>query len=153
MMALPVRLQTGRDLGDRLANAVSDCFDAGYLRVVALGVDSPVLTDSALRSAIDRLRNVDLVLGPCHDGGYYVIGLSRPELSIFSGIDWGSAQVFQETEERAKALGLSRLVMEPLFDVDRPEDLSRLSAMLGPEHPAERTYEALLRVGTSPGDF
>lgn len=63
------------------------------------------------------------MLGPATDGGYYLIGLSRFVPQVFEAIDWGTDQVLQQTLDCAGRLQLRTTQLDPLSDVDRPEDL------------------------------
>ena len=111
------------DLGNRLQRAFADAFAAGMQRVVVVGADCPSLTTEALCRALVMLAANDLVLGPASDGGYYLIGLGRPVPEIFSAIPWGTDKVLEQTLICARRLDLSVALLDPLSDVDRPEDL------------------------------
>ncbi len=111
------------DLGCRLARAVRDAFDAGVSRVILIGTDCPALTPADVTSAFNALHEHDLVIGPATDGGYYLLGLRKPCLEVFRGIDWGTAAVLHQTMEASEKLHLSIHLLRPLRDVDRPEDL------------------------------
>jgi uncharacterized protein len=132
---LEIEPQSAGDLGQRLTAAVDEAFREAA-RVVVIGSDCPELTTEILVDAFAGLRTHDLVIGPAHDGGYYLIGLrvSRPEL--FRGIDWGGEQVFKQTMNAARALGLSVMKLPRLHDVDRPEDLQWAASLLPAAGPA-----------------
>jgi rSAM/selenodomain-associated transferase 1 len=70
--------QQGADLGERLANAIGYHFDLGYRRVVIMNSDGPTLPLACLEEAFAELESADITLGPGHDGGYYLIGMSAP---------------------------------------------------------------------------
>jgi len=116
------RDQTGEDLGARLERAFDDLLKDGPARAVFLGADCPMLDADALRRALEALAEHDLVLGPSHDGGYYLIGLAAPQPALFRGISWSTAAVAVQTRTRAGALGLSCAVLRPLRDVDTARD-------------------------------
>jgi uncharacterized protein len=119
--------QAGRDLGERLERAVHDCLAAAALPVVAIGADAPHLDPARLREAADALRGeVDVVLGPAEDGGYYLIGLRAPSPALFRGIAWGSAGVLAATLERARDAQLRTRLLAPTFDVDDENGLEAL---------------------------
>ena len=121
--------QAGGDLGERLHHVSSELFLRGYSRVVIVGSDSPDLPRNYLELAFDRLGENDIVLGPCDDGGYYLIGLScGPEPSIFTGIPWSSSRVFATTLRKADSLGLSVGILPRWHDIDTFEDLRTLLA-------------------------
>ena len=63
---------------------------------------------------------------PAEDGGYALIGLTRPQPRLFADIAWGSAQVMAQTRDRLRECNLRWRELETLWDVDRPEDYHRL---------------------------
>ena len=110
-------------MGLRMERAFQEAFQSGFKSVVLIGSDCPDRTPKIMEKAFDGLKHNDLVLGPAQDGGYYLIGLQKPQ-PLFTDIPWGSAEVFNRTLEKAQALGLKVLLLETLQDIDRPEDLS-----------------------------
>ncbi len=121
---LELREQGSGNLGERLGRAVALSFREGARRVVVIGTDAPALTAETVRGAFRLLENIDLVLGPAHDGGYYLIGLSRPAPELFIGIEWSSERVLRQT--LAAAAGLRVALLQEMADIDRPEDLALL---------------------------
>lgn len=107
------------DLGDRLARA------AAPYPVIFIGSDAPDLDADRLIAAATALANASAVIGPAEDGGYYLLGLNAPAPWLFTDMDWGTETVFEETMRRFAAHGITPVVLEPLADVDRPEDLAR----------------------------
>ena len=97
--------------------------------LVLIGSDLPGLSTASLLQAFLRLRQVPLVLGPAHDGGYWLIGLSGSWPLLFAGADspipWGSDQVLARTLRAADRLGLVPEPLQPAADLDRAEDLER----------------------------
>lgn len=114
--------QKGRNLGERMANAFQDLFAAGVDRVVIAGSDIPDLTEEIINEAFLALHEVDVVLGPGEDGGYYLIGLRQPEARLFERIPWGTSRVLEITKSRAEDLGLKVKLLQPLRDIDTGED-------------------------------
>jgi len=112
------------DLGMRLQRAFAEAFAAGYSRVVAVGADCPALSAETIGRAFELLKTATLVLGPAIDGGYYLVGLNRLSPEIFTDIPWGSDRVLAQTLGSARKLDMSVALLEPLSDVDRPEDLN-----------------------------
>jgi len=123
-----LRPQSGGTLGERLAEATAHAFAQGAQRVVVVGTDSPWLTARDVDTACEALAHAELVLGPAEDGGYYLIGLSRPTPALFEGIAWSTAAVYQETIAKARALGWRVRVLPLGYDVDRLEDVQRFVA-------------------------
>ena len=121
-------------LGARLAGAFEKAFEAGSGRVVIVGTDAPGCDASQLPEALEALKTHDLALGPTTDGGYWLIGLRRPA-DIFTGIRWGTDSVLRATLRRASSCALSTFLLDPIRDVDRPEDLALLDPSLHPAPP------------------
>lgn len=119
--------QSKGSLGERLAHSFASSFTAGMERIIIVGSDCPSLTPEILADGFDLLQNNELVIGPAHDGGYYLIGLSKPDHLLWADIDWGTDKVLQQTIEIAKNRGLSLALLPPLADIDRPEDLQNLN--------------------------
>jgi hypothetical protein len=145
-------VQEGEDLGERMHAAFVAMQAAGFERCLIVGSDMPQLLVSTLEHAFHRLRDADLVLGPADDGGYYLIGMSRP-YDVFRGVRFSTASVLEETRRLAGRLGLRLAELAPAFDVDVAEDLSRLRRLLDePELRAElpataAALEALVAAG------
>jgi uncharacterized protein len=139
--------QRGVDLGERLSNILTELLDCGHAGAIAVDSDSPTLPMTYLAEAATVLSRAtcDVVLGPCEDGGYYLVGLRRPQPALFEGIPWSTDAVFAMTLDKARARGLSVHVLPHWFDVDTEADLRRLHAdMIARPPSAQRTY-ALVR--------
>ena len=120
--------QTGSGLGQRLAAAMTTLGASGDAVVIASS-DSPMAPVEALEAARGILcapRHV--LLGPCTDGGYYLVGVSETQLGILSGITWSTSAVLTETRARCRTLGLAVSELPVTFDVDVPADLGTLEA-------------------------
>lgn len=126
---IPCLAQGEGDLGERLHRAFAEAFAHGAQKVVAIGADCPNLTPVFFAQAFSALDTQDLVLGPAMDGGYYLVGLNQSAPALFSDIPWGSGGVLAATLKQAQGLKLSTHLLEPLADVDRPEDLFSCSAV------------------------
>jgi len=145
----PVIGQSGRDLGERMANATGEALARGAAGAVVIGSDSPSLPPERVASALSLLPERDVVLGPCLDGGYYLIGQRRLLPELFQGVEWGGRDVLAQTVRRARSIGASVALLEPWYDVDTPEDLALLRshltalALAGAPIPCPRTWEFL----------
>jgi uncharacterized protein len=117
--------QATGDLGDRMTAAFAEVFARGTTRAVLIGSDIPRLSSFHVRQALAALESHDLVLGPAHDGGYYLVGLARLLPELFTAIPWSTSGVLATTLERARALGLRVSQLEELTDLDTLEDLRR----------------------------
>ncbi len=136
---VPVRDQGEGDLGTRLAAAARRAFAQGAEQVVLVGSDAPDVGGVHVRAALDALAHVDVVLGPAVDGGYYLVALARGSgsrsVSALLGphIPWGTSEVLEATCAAAVEAGLTVSLLEPLHDIDRPEDLTVWEAILAQE--------------------
>ncbi|MFH1059409.1 MAG: TIGR04282 family arsenosugar biosynthesis glycosyltransferase, partial [Pseudomonadota bacterium] len=101
-----IRPQAEGDLGARMHQALSEALAEGADRVVLMGSDCPGLTDAVLAQAFAALHDHDLVLGPATDGGYYLVGLTRPAPELFADITWGTERVLEQTLAAARRAGL-----------------------------------------------
>lgn len=118
--------QAGADLGERMHNAVEAMAQAGP--VLVMGTDCAVITAAHVRRCAEALSDFDAAAIPVEDGGYFLLGLRRPEPAVFAGVQWSTSTVFEETRAKAAAAGLSLKVFERLWDIDRPEDYERAVA-------------------------
>ncbi len=116
--------QVQGDLGLKMQSAFEASFKNKMRRVVIIGIDCPDVNNDLINEAFTKLEEVDLVLGPAADGGYYLIGLSRLIPELFININWGTSEVFRQTQKVVSTLALKYYHLPILADVDRPEDLS-----------------------------
>lgn len=110
------------DLGRRMAAFFRDVFLHGPVKAVLLGVDSPTLPSLYIESAFNQLDQVDLVLGPATDGGYYLVGCSGRVPPIFEGMDWSRPDVLRETISRLHDTSFRLALLPPWYDVDTLND-------------------------------
>jgi len=122
-------VQPELEFGARLAAGFGALFDAGLGPVIFVGADMPHLTPELLDEAFDALTRSDVVLGPCDDGGYYLIGLAAERPRLFDGVRWSTPETLSDTVARAEAHGLSVHLTAESFDVDEIDDLRRLAAL------------------------
>jgi glycosyltransferase A (GT-A) superfamily protein (DUF2064 family) len=130
-------LQTDGDLGARLLKGTTDLLAAGHTGALLINSDSPTLPLSVLRAAADAVRREDcVVLGPALDGGYTLIGLSKPHSRLFSDIPWSTPQVYERTVERAREMRLPVVDVSQWYDIDEEDSLRMLESELSGERPA-----------------
>jgi glycosyltransferase A (GT-A) superfamily protein (DUF2064 family) len=113
-----------------MASAVKRALSEGHPRAVVIGSDSPSLPPDVVGQALELASDRDLVVGPCFDGGYYLIGMRKLQRDVFAGIQWSSNAVLSETLRRAREHKLSVALLDPWYDVDAPEDLALLRSHL-----------------------
>jgi len=99
-------------------------------RTMAFNSDSPHLPASVLETAFEMLAVHDLVVGPTHDGGYYLVGAKSSHPTLFAGDGMGTSSALERLLSRARTLQLSVGFAAPFYDVDVADDLSRLGAEL-----------------------
>jgi len=112
------------DLGERLARTAAEAFAKGATSIILVGSDCPSLDSAHVGIALDQLGRHPLVFGPATDGGYYLVGLSRPLPELFAGIHWGTQHVLAESIANAHRLGIKPFLLPELADVDEPADLA-----------------------------
>ena len=128
--AVPVVPQTGRGLAAGLTSVFAHFTNSGSRRVIAFNSDSPHLPASALENAFDVLEGSDLVVGPTHDGGYYLVGAKASYPTLFEDDGMGTTTALEALMARARKLKLSAGFMEAFYDIDVASDLNRLAAEL-----------------------
>ena len=120
-------VQCSGDLGARMDYAFSLPFKmGGFHRVVIIGSDCPELTAQRVEEAFEALLHCDYVLGPSPDGGYYLLGMTRWQRSLFRDKSWSSEWVLEQTRREIEASGGRLHLLEPLRDVDTAEDWEAL---------------------------
>lgn len=132
------RRQEGRDLGERMYNALKNAFSDECDQAVLIGSDIPQLDADHLAVFFEKLSDYPVVLGPSDDGGYYLIGVRAGSLHphLFQGITWSTDTVLEETLNRARDLLFSVYEGPVHRDIDTLEDLENLLSQPG---AAERT--------------
>ncbi len=125
--------QEGRNLGERMSNAFKEILqEKGCKKCIMIGTDCPEIDATLIENAFDVLKEKDVVIGPCKDGGYYLLGMSRliPVSfeqgfisDLFVDIDWSTDRVFEQTMEKIRENNLSCSILKTLVDIDTIEDL------------------------------
>ena len=135
--------QRGADLGERLANSLGELLDRGHRGALAIDSDTPTLPLGFLQQALDLVMRpeIDVVLGPTEDGGYYLIGVRVAHRELFEGVPWSTSDVLHVTLRRAAAAGLHAACLPPWFDVDTTGDLERLRAALASDGAATTAWQ------------
>jgi len=120
--------QHGRDLGEKMRNAMEEVFGQGCSEAMLIGSDIPDLPHALLRESAYAFARHDAVIGPSHDGGYYLIGFRKETFfpEIFEGIDWSTERVFAKTMEIFTDSQYNVHILPLWQDVDRLADLKSL---------------------------
>lgn len=129
--------QRGEGFGERLLATAEDLFSCGYGSVCLIDSDSPTVPAAAFEQAVAELAKPGdrIILGPAHDGGYYLIGLKRAHFELFANITWSTSTVFAETIAAARAANLEAVILPIWYDVDDAATLDILTAELLHHNP------------------
>jgi rSAM/selenodomain-associated transferase 1 len=122
--------QKGEGLAAGLTSVFRHFTAAGRQHVIAFNSDSPHLASSVLNSAFEILATHDVVVGPTHDGGYYLVGAKAAYPSLFEGDGMGTGSALDRLLTRTKVLELSTRLTEPFYDIDVANDLILLAREL-----------------------
>jgi glycosyltransferase A (GT-A) superfamily protein (DUF2064 family) len=125
-----LRPQVGESLGPRLDQVLTCCLAEGFERAVIMDSDSPNLPAAYVTQAFTALEAADVVLGPCEDGGYYLIGLKRPQPRLLREVQMSTPDVLRDTLALAEETGLRVTLLPGWYDVDTAQELERLRADL-----------------------
>ncbi|HET7889998.1 MAG TPA: TIGR04282 family arsenosugar biosynthesis glycosyltransferase [Candidatus Sulfotelmatobacter sp.] len=122
--------QKGEGLAAGLTSVFAHFAEGQQRRVIAFNSDSPHLPRSVLEAAFETLAAHDVVVGPTHDGGYYLVGAKASHPTLFAGDGMGTRSALERLLSRARALELSVGFAAPFYDIDVADDLIRLAAEL-----------------------
>ncbi|PYX42183.1 MAG: glycosyltransferase [Acidobacteria bacterium] len=122
--------QTGEGLAAGLNSVFAHFAATGQQRIIAFNSDSPHLPASVLQRAFEALATCDVVIGPTHDGGYYLVGAKATHPGLFNGNGMGTSSALETLLERVRAQGLSVRLADPFYDIDVASDLIRLDEEL-----------------------
>jgi len=122
--------QEGSGSADRLERAIADGFARGVERLVVIGDDAPEIRSDDLEMALQATSRPvpTAVVGPCRDGGFYLLALNRPAPEALRGIPWGSRRTLAELRRRLRAGGFELLTLRTLADVDDRAGVQRFGA-------------------------
>jgi len=128
--AIAIIAQNGEGLAAGLSSVFRLFTAAGAQHIIAFNSDSPHLPPSVLDSAFAILATHDVVIGPTHDGGYYLVGAKTAHPSLFEGDGMGTKSALDRLLTRTKLLELSTGFTEPFYDIDVADDLMQLGQEL-----------------------
>src|SRR5436309_1256395 len=122
--------QKGEGLAAGLTSVFAHFAEGHQRRIIAFNSDSPHLPRSVLEDAFETLAVHDVVAGPTHDGGYYLVGAKASHPTLFAGDGMGTNSALERLLSRARILGLSVGFADPFYDIDVADDLTRLASEL-----------------------
>jgi hypothetical protein len=122
--------QKGEGLAAGLTSVFAHFAEGHQRRVIAFNSDSPHLPRHILEDAFEKLTGQDVVVGPTHDGGYYLVGAKASHPALFASDGMGTSSALERLLSSARTLELSVGFADPFYDIDVAEDLTRLAAEL-----------------------
>ncbi len=114
------------DLGKRMEFAFNEGFKNAYEHIIIIGSDLYDITQNDIEIAFKKLQHNDAVIGPATDGGFYLLGLSKPIPTIFKDKNWGTNTVLKDTLNNLKKYSFEQL--PPKNDVDYLDDIKDVAA-------------------------
>ena len=134
-----VTTQGPGDLGARMLQAFRRGHSEGLQATLIVAADAPTLSACTLESAFTAIEaGADGALAPSVDGGYVLIGLSRPRAELFFEVDWGTPAVLGQTRSRARTAAIDLAPLPPWYDVDDRHSLNMLRRDLARPAAARR---------------
>ena len=122
--------QKGEGLAAGLTSVFRHFAECRQRRIIAFNSDSPHLPRSVLEDGFETLAAHDVVVGPTHDGGYYLVGAKASHPTLFARDGMGTSSALERLLSRARALELSVGFAAAFYDIDIADDLTRLAAEL-----------------------
>lgn len=119
--------QSGEGLAAGLTSVFAHFAQGHPRRTVAFNSDSPHLPRSVLEEAFETLAAHELVVGPTHDGGYYLVGAKASHPTLFANDGMGTNSALERLLSRARSLELSVGFAASFYDIDVADDLTRLA--------------------------
>ncbi|NUW44035.1 TIGR04282 family arsenosugar biosynthesis glycosyltransferase [Nonomuraea rhodomycinica] len=132
--------QRGASLDERLAAAFSDAHRLRPDPVVLIGMDTPQVTPALLGEAVAALEGHDAVYGPAADGGFWLLGLRRPDPALVLGVPMSHPETGKLQLDRLDRAGLAVHLLPELTDVDTAADAATVAA-----HAPHTHFAATLR--------
>jgi len=126
--------QRGAGLDERLAHAFADAYAGCPAPMLLIGMDTPQVTPALLTGAATALESADAVLGPAEDGGFWLLGLRRPDPGLLLGVPMSTPGTGAAQHERLRAAGLDVAVAPALRDVDTAADVRAVAARIPGSH-------------------
>jgi rSAM/selenodomain-associated transferase 1 len=123
-------VQEGSDLGKRMLNAFKTGFHKGYRKVIIIGSDVFDITPKIITEAFDAIPQNNFVIGPTHDGGYYLLGMASLYAILFKNKKWSSDEVLHDTLVDIRNMNGSYKLLKELTDIDTEEDLASVKNLV-----------------------
>ncbi|WP_264761542.1 TIGR04282 family arsenosugar biosynthesis glycosyltransferase [Frankia tisae] len=108
-----------------------------------IGMDTPQLSVDLLAAACDALRRTDAVFGPAADGGWWALGMARPDGNLLRGVPTSRPDTGAHQRARLVNAGLAVTGLPMLRDVDTIADAEAVARLV----PDSRFAAALRSTG------
>jgi glycosyltransferase A (GT-A) superfamily protein (DUF2064 family) len=139
--------QRGGGLDERLAAAFADAYAVAPLPMVLIGSDTPQVTVDMLGDAVASLESgeADAVFGPSTDGGFWMLGLRRPDRSLLAGVPMSAQNPGRVLLERLAGAGLRVALAPRLTEVSTLATAEQVAAQC----PSSSRFAAALSASAS----
>ena len=124
--------QRGGGLDERLAAAFADAYATLPAPMVLIGMDTPQVTPGMLADAAGALVSdeADAVFGPAADGGFWLLGLRRPDRSLLAGVPMSRPDTGRHQMDRLTSAGLRVAMLPELTDVDTFREAELIAGLI-----------------------
>lgn len=123
-------IQKGKDLGEKMYHAFEDLFKLNFERILIVGCDCYEITHEIINDAFTKLEIYDSVIGPAHDGGFYLLGIKQLKTELFLNKEWSTERVCEEAIQVFNHLNWTYFTLPILTDIDYEKDLGELKKYL-----------------------
>jgi len=139
--------QRGKEMDEKILNVFTDFYRMGIKKTLVVNCDVPTLETKHVDEAFKLMEGNDIVIGPAHDGGFYLIGGAAVKKELFEGATIGEPGAFERIKSNAERLKLKVGLTPLLHDVDTPEDLDAVwsSGLLDKEGHTYKTLKKILQ--------
>ncbi len=124
-------VQRGTNLAENIFLTFEDLLD-DYEKVIVIGSDAPQVGPDIIYPAFKALNSHDVILGPCTDGGYYLIGMKKAH-NLFRNMPFKTDSLLDEEIRLIKEQGLSFVLLDELLDIDDIDELKKAKEILPKE--------------------
>ena len=114
-----------KQIGDSLSDRMKSCLISESIisdKVIIIGSDIPTLTNMDILESIDSLKYNNIVIGPSHDDGFYLIGIKNVE-SVRCINDIKRLTSYKVIKNTLVSANQKVDLLRKLKDIDHPDDL------------------------------
>lgn len=128
--------QVGHTFGERLSTSIEQVFSQGFEKVVIIGNDCPSLDATILLQAASKVETDQIVLGPNHDGGVYLVAINKHQFDKkdFSALDWETPHLYDSFRKYIEERKIQQYDLIALHDANQLQDLENVIYDLPYQH-------------------